>query len=722
MIPSAQKKQGGLRRTRFTLFAKILGLALTVVGLSIVAKIFDRLQTVAFNERDDARLMNVALLNAHRFERLFLVTRKLEDVEQFSRSTHAVDSILALSGLTVTEQRTKQECDQYNTMFQTLVVTMKERGLNEDMGVEGAFRNSVHGIESITDSLKKVELQVSMLQLRRSEKNFLLRHAEKNSGKYAGYIKDNIKELINHAQESKLPEPIKNQLTTLARDFEEKFLHLVDLYKKIDAVDAQLQGQFDKVNVEIESIVAEKERATLSYQTLSFIATLLAFGIGIGLAIVTARSIAKPIVRLEEAARQVAAGDFTVTIAATSNDEVGSLAESFTTMVQNIREATNALQTEKASVEQKVQVAVAASEHEKEYLATSVETMLEGIGRFSNGDLTVRLDADHTDEIGKLYRGFNQALTGIQDMVQRVIEAVQETASSGAVIAEKTAHLSAGAQEQTRRTNAAVQAIDAISAIIDRNVKKVDEATLQSQFATDHARSGVEHVEQSTRGIGSIVEATVAVEERIAALRQQIDNVSEVANTIREIADQTNLLALNASIEAARAGEQGRGFAVVADEVRKLAERTAEATKDIGSTIVHVQREAHEADAAMQAARSIVGRGMTMMKGVTYMFEEIMNIVQQVAVAIQQVQQSSSEEITLSKNIRSDISTIVDVTLESGQNIKQLTDIAEDLQSVMANLQELVGRFTIQAYNGSLSHSSRSSRSLQSPSERRLHG
>ena len=92
----------------------------------------------------------------------------------------------------------------------------------------------------------------------------------------------------------------------------------------------------------------------------------------------------------------------------------------------------------------------------------------------------------------------------------------------------------------------------------------------------------------------------------VAKLGESIGEIGNVIKVITSIAQQTNLLALNATIEAARAGEAGKGFAVVANEVKELAKQTAKATEDISRKIEAIQADTEGAvDAIGQIGKII---------------------------------------------------------------------------------------------------------------------
>lgn len=103
-------------------------------------------------------------------------------------------------------------------------------------------------------------------------------------------------------------------------------------------------------------------------------------------------------------------------------------------------------------------------------------------------------------------------------------------------------------------------------------------------------------------GLGRITNAQLdaqAASGMMATLQKKSRHIRGITETITEIAARTNLLALNAAIEAARAGQHGRGFAVVANEVRQLAQRTKEATDDIGTMVREINDETERAVGAM---------------------------------------------------------------------------------------------------------------------------
>jgi methyl-accepting chemotaxis protein len=336
----------------------------------------------------------------------------------------------------------------------------------------------------------------------------------------------------------------------------------------------------------------------------------------------------------------------------------------------------------------------------QDYLEKSTQKILIEMEKFSAGDLSVGLIVENTDDvIGKLFTGFNNVVTNIKNIILKVTEAVQATASAANQISSSTEEMAAGAQEQSTQVAEVAAGVEQMSKTIFETTKNTEQATSSSKNAGRIAKEGGNVVKETIKGMNSIAQVVKKSAESIQVLGKSSDQIGEIVQVIDDIADQTNLLALNAAIEAARAGEQGRGFAVVADEVRKLAERTTKATKEIATMIKQIQRDTNEAVASMQQGTEEVEAGKKLAEKAGASLQEIILGAEEVVDIVTQVAAASEEQSSTSEQISANIEAISNVIQESASGIQQIARASEDLNKLTLNLQELVSQFKLDAYS-----------------------
>ncbi len=408
--------------------------------------------------------------------------------------------------------------------------------------------------------------------------------------------------------------------------------------------------------------------------------------------------LSRPIVALKNAAEKVASGETDVSVEADAKDELGSLAESFNRMVKNIRTAMEEIKEKSAAAEaaaREAEEAKLTSEMQSSYLSSSVESILAGMNKFSEGDLTVKLDVSGDDDIAKLFQGFNKSVVNIQSMIRQLQESIETTASAATEISSSSEQLAAGVQEQSAQSSEVAAAVEEMTRTIIENSKNASET---AQAATENgkmAKQGGDVVRETTRKMREIADVVRGSAATVEKLGQSSQQISEIISVIDDIADQTNLLALNAAIEAARAGEQGKGFAVVADEVRKLAERTTQATKQIEEMIRAIQLETRDAVDSMKKGTQEVEEGMVLANKAGDALEKIVAEMQRSVDMISQIAAASEEQSATSEQISRNVEAISSVSGESAAGVSQIAHSSDDLNRLTENLRNLVSKFSV---------------------------
>lgn len=179
--------------------------------------------------------------------------------------------------------------------------------------------------------------------------------------------------------------------------------------------------------------------------------------------------------------------------------------------------------------------------------------------------------------------------------------------------------------------------------------------------ASVNAQKGRAVVEDTVRNISELSQILSDSQGSISSLNDHVDKIGDAVNIIQGIAEQTNLLALNAAIEAARAGEQGRGFAVVADEVRALASRTHQSTEEITKVVTDIQ---------------------TQMATVVSNIDQCNEQGQQTLTASETLDDSLGQIITDMTNIQANSERIASAIEEQGSVMNQVSDSITELNTI----------------------------------------
>ncbi|CAH1197016.1 Methyl-accepting chemotaxis protein 4 [Paenibacillus allorhizoplanae] len=334
------------------------------------------------------------------------------------------------------------------------------------------------------------------------------------------------------------------------------------------------------------------------------------------------KALTEPIDNVTRVAMNIAKGDFTQTVDASSKDALGDMGRSFNAMIVKLKELLN----ETASISKHV--------------------------------------ADSSRDIYHKNEGINTM----------IVEATGSVTS-----------LAEGANEISSGVFKSFSVVKEIETKITDYVDSTHEMNNRCGQTLDLVKKGMRAVESQSESVSHIVLATSNVSGTIDDLVKEAAGISSITRTISEIAEQTNLLSLNASIEAARAGEHGRGFSVVAQEVRKLAEESSKSAKSVFHMVHNIENSIKMAQKNIQINEEIARRQTESIEATEKIFGEMVESIQFITQRMSEFTGESQKMLNAAQFITGTMENISAITQQSAAGTEQVsTSMVQQTRSVKA--------------------------------------
>ncbi|TXE52375.1 MULTISPECIES: methyl-accepting chemotaxis protein [Serratia] len=277
-------------------------------------------------------------------------------------------------------------------------------------------------------------------------------------------------------------------------------------------------------------------------------------------------------------------------------------------------------------------------------LILPLRQIAEHLQKVGRGDLRSEIAVRNNDEIGMLFASLRTMQQELSATVQQVRDGVESINHGTHEIAVGNADLSSRTEEQASALTETAASMEQITATVRQNADNATQAAGMVNQTAGIARNGE-----------TLMASAI---DKMRAINDSARQVGDITSVIDGIAFQTNILALNAAVEAARAGEQGRGFAVVAGEVRNLAQRCATSAKEISGLVDGVTgdiaagvRLVEQAGETMNAIVGSVNQVTSLMDNISYASEEQSKGVEQVGVAVTQMDQVTQQNAALVEEV-----------------------------------------------------------------------
>ncbi|HKI97807.1 MAG TPA: methyl-accepting chemotaxis protein [bacterium] len=497
------------------------------------------------------------LLQARRREKDFLLRADVKYVEQVRTHTDKLSHILAqLQGASLTAEELQSvrdmraAADGYRQAFDHMAAASTDLGLTENDGLQGKLRTAVHDIERVLKPLGKPRLQVSMLMMRRHEKDFILRGKDKYVKEFNEEV-DTFHSLMNSAGLSAdARREVAAQLNTYHAAFNayaDEAKHLagqkIDVSKAAEAMEPLMDKLQAESAARYNALTAAD--AQFRHRMRIILAGVLLIALLGGQVLLwwlnrsIRRSIGEVVVALQSASSSL--GSASQQVSSSSQ----SLASGASEQAANLEETTSTLEEIAGMTRQN-------TEHTREADRLSGSALAQandGAHAVQRMVTTITDIKGASDETAKILRTINEIAfqTNLLSLNAAVEAARAGEAGKGfAVVAEEVRNLAQRSAEAARTTGELVDAsqdkadagvsaaaeVESAFGSIKESIQRVSELMGRITTASEGQTQGVEQVTTAAAQLNQVTQSSAANAEETAAASQELASQAEMLDVI----------------------------------------------------------------------------------------------------------------------------------------------------------------------------------------------
>lgn len=424
--------------------------------------------------------------------------------------------------------------------------------------------------------------------------------------------------------------------------------------------DARLSALTDDLVRQAEALDAPVDRLNGAIATIGYILILAVGTLAAATGFVTARSISRPLRRLNQVTRAFSAGNFDVEVTdCDRRDEIGDFARGLAAFRQADQDRRQLSQesAEQAQAQRRLEQEAEAAKRQK-----TAEEQQAALARLEESQA-------RTERLSVLIASFDAKVAQALGEAGAAMEGLQSSAESLRQMSEQTMTTVSSAASASRN-----------------NAERVQEAAQSAGRLAGSIESITERQEQADTAFGGAAARTKEALDAVQAFVAGTERIGDATLLISSIARQTNMLALNATVEAARAGEAGKGFAVVAKEVKTLARQSAEATAKIDDMI----RDLQAASDRVQTAVDAIGRTISAVQDLS---AETVGAMRAQSAETGQILHAVDEASEDSGLVRNNLDEVCDRTGQVQQEVARMRSAVEAVRAQNALLDREIGAF-----------------------------